>query len=69
MYLKNLHTYGSWDFFFSAAPTAQNNPELNFRFIISDYTSWYYQCLIMIKKTRTIMLATSQVKKRKQPKV
>ena len=29
-----MHTYGSWDqFFFSAAPTAQNSPELHFRFI------------------------------------
>ena len=30
---KKLHTYGSWKFFFSAAPTAQNSPELHFRFI------------------------------------
>ena len=30
---KKLHTYGSWDFFFSAALTAQNSPELHFRFI------------------------------------
>ena len=33
---KKLHTYGSsWEFFFSAAPTAQNSPELHFRFINS----------------------------------
>ena len=31
-----MHIYGSWEFFFlSAAPTAQNNPELHFRFINS----------------------------------
>ena len=29
---QKLHTYGS--FFFSAAPPAQNSPELHFRFII-----------------------------------
>ena len=34
-HLKKLHTYGSWEFFFSAAQTAQNNPELHFRFINS----------------------------------
>ena len=34
-HLKNLHTYGSWEFFFSAATTAQNSPELHFRFINS----------------------------------
>ena len=34
-HLKKLHTYGSWDVFFSAAPTAQNSPELHFRFINS----------------------------------
>ena len=33
--LKKLHTYGSWEFFFSAAPTAQNSPELHFSFINS----------------------------------
>ena len=32
---KKLHTYGSWKVFFSAAPTAQNSPELHFRFINS----------------------------------
>ena len=32
---KQLHTYGSWEFFFSAASTAQNSPELHFRFINS----------------------------------
>ena len=32
---QKLHTYGSLDFFFSAAPTAQNSPELNIRFIDS----------------------------------
>ena len=32
---KKLHTYGSWEvFFFSAAPSAQNSPELRFHFII-----------------------------------
>jgi hypothetical protein len=31
---KKLHTYGSWEvFFLSAALTAQNSPELYFRFI------------------------------------
>ena len=30
---KKLHTYSSWEFFFSAAPPAQNSPELHFRFI------------------------------------
>ena len=30
---KKLHTYGSWEVFFSAAPTAKNSPELHFRFI------------------------------------
>ena len=34
-HLKKLHTYGSWEFFFSAAPTAQNSPELIFQFINS----------------------------------
>ena len=29
---KKLHTYGSWEFFFSAAPTAPNSPELQFHF-------------------------------------
>ena len=28
-----MHTYGSWEVFFSAASTAQNSPELHFRFI------------------------------------
>jgi hypothetical protein len=28
-----LHIYGSWEFFFFAALTAQNSPELHFRFI------------------------------------
>ena len=32
---KKLHIYGSWEFFFSAAPIAQNSPELHFRFINS----------------------------------
>ena len=32
---EKLHTYGSWEFFFSAAPTALNSPELHFRFINS----------------------------------
>jgi hypothetical protein len=32
---KKLNTYGSWEFFFSAAPTAPNSPELHFRFINS----------------------------------
>ena len=32
---KKLQTYGSWNFFFSAAPTAQNSPELHFHFINS----------------------------------
>ena len=31
---KNLHTYGSWEFFFSAALTAQNSPELQFFYLI-----------------------------------
>ena len=30
---KKLHTYGSWEFVFSAAQTAQNSPDLHFRFI------------------------------------
>ena len=34
-HLKKLLTYGRWAFFFSAAPTAQNSPELHFRFINS----------------------------------
>jgi hypothetical protein len=34
-HLKKLHTYGSWEVFFFAAPTAQNSPELHFRFINS----------------------------------
>ena len=34
---KKLHAYGSWEFFFSAAPPAQNSPELHFRFIIFLY--------------------------------
>ena len=29
-HLKKLHTYSSWDGVFSAAPTAQNSPELHF---------------------------------------
>ena len=32
---KKLHTYGSWEFFFSAAPTAQNRLGLHFHFINS----------------------------------
>ena len=32
---KKLHTYGSWEFFLSAALTAPNSPELHFRFINS----------------------------------
>ena len=32
---EKLHTCGSWEFFFSAAPTAQNSPELHFRFMNS----------------------------------
>ena len=27
-----MHTYGSWEVFFYAAPTAQNSPDLHFRF-------------------------------------
>ena len=34
-----MHTYGSWEVFFSAAPTAQNSPELHFRFIDSPIQS------------------------------
>ena len=34
-HLKKLHSYGSWEFLFSAAPTAQNSPELHFRFMNS----------------------------------
>ena len=34
-HLKKLLTYGSWEVFFSAAPTAQNSPGLHFRFINS----------------------------------
>ena len=30
---KKLLTHGSWEVFFSAAPPAQNSPELHFRFI------------------------------------
>ena len=30
---KKLHTYGSWEFYFSAAQTTQNSQELHFRFI------------------------------------
>jgi hypothetical protein len=30
---QKLHTYGSWEFFFSAALTAQNSPEIHFHFI------------------------------------
>ena len=32
---KKLDTYDSWEFFFSAALTAQNSPELHFCFINS----------------------------------
>ena len=32
---KKLHTYGSWEIFFSAALTADNSPELHFCFINS----------------------------------
>ena len=38
-HLKKLHTYGSREFLFSAAPTAQNSPELHFRFINS-FIQW-----------------------------
>ena len=34
-HLKKLLTYGSWELFFSAAPTAQNSSELHFRFLSS----------------------------------
>ena len=34
-HLKKLHTYGSWEFLFSAAPSARNSPELHFHFINS----------------------------------
>ena len=30
---KKLHTFGSWEVFFSGAPPALNSPELHFRFI------------------------------------
>ena len=32
---QKLHIYGSWEFFLSAAPTAQNSPELHFCLINS----------------------------------
>ena len=32
-HLKKLLTYGDWEFFFSAAPTAHNSPKLHFHFI------------------------------------
>ena len=36
---KKLHTYGSWEVFFSAAPSAQTIPKLHFRFIDSPIQS------------------------------
>ena len=47
-HLKKLHTYGSWKFFSSAAPTAQNSPYLHFRFINSFIQSSLLRSLIQM---------------------
>ena len=46
--LKKLHTYGSWEFFFFATPTAQNSPELPFCFMISFIQSSPLRSLALI---------------------
>ena len=46
-YLKKLITYGSCEVFFSAAPTAQNSPELYFRFINSFIQSSLLRSLLL----------------------
>ena len=38
---------GSWEFFFSAAPTAQNSPELHFRFINSPIQSSVLKSVVL----------------------
>ena len=47
---KKLHTYGSREFLFSAAPTAQNSPELHFRFINSFIQSSLLRSLLQMNK-------------------
>ena len=47
-HLKKLHTYGCWEVFFSAASTAQNSPELHFRFINSFIQSSLLRSLAII---------------------
>ena len=42
---KKLHTYGSWEFFFCAAPIAQNSRELQLRFINSFIQSFLLRSL------------------------
>ena len=55
-----MHTYGSWEFFFSAAPPAQNSPDPHFRFmknsiLTSVYLFWvcdHYICWKMRKNSK-----------------
>ena len=44
---QKLHTYGSWEVFFSTAPTAQNSPKLHFRFINSFIQSSLLRSLVI----------------------
>ena len=49
---KKLHTYGSWRFFFSAAPPAQNSPELYFRFIKSSIQPSVVEAVLRTRDTQ-----------------
>ena len=60
---KKLHTYGSWDFFFSAAPTAQNSPELHFRFINSPIQSSVLKYVVETKQPKRQDFQKSNVEK------
>ena len=51
---KKLHTYGSWEFFYFAAPTAQKNPELHFCFINYFFQSSLLRSLVQIIFTHTL---------------
>ena len=52
---KSCILNGSWDYFFSAAPTAQNSPELHFRFINSFIQSSLLRSLIRPQQKEACM--------------
>ena len=60
-HLKKLHTYGSWEVFFSAAPAAQNSPELHFRFINSFIQSSLLRSLVVIVAWQSCLSLFDQV--------